>query len=52
MDEKSTKQNIKQTVPLLIVSDIPHSVQFYSEGLGFSISEKWESEGKARLVLD
>ena len=37
---------LKQTVPLLFVTDIDQSVKFYCEGIGFSIKSKWEPKGE------
>jgi lactoylglutathione lyase len=38
--------NVKQAVPFFRVKDIQASVKFYSEGLGFQMSNKWIDEGK------
>jgi len=38
--------NVKQTVPLLYVSDIDASRHFYCDGLGFEIAQSWEPDGK------
>jgi len=38
--------NVQQTVPLLIVSDIDSSRDFYRDGLAFEIRETWEPDGK------
>ena len=38
--------NVKQTVPLMYVSDIDASCRFYCDGLGFSLDQKWEPNGK------
>ncbi len=40
------EMRLQKTVPLLFVSDIEASVDFYCEGLGFSIKSKWEPKGK------
>ena len=37
---------MKQTVPLLYVSDLAQSSKFYVSGLGFEMVEKWEPDGK------
>jgi len=35
------KQNIKETVPFLAVSDMQKSLDFYVNGLGFEIQYQW-----------
>lgn len=37
-----------QSVPFFQVADMQTSVQFYVEGLGFTIAQKWIDEGKLR----
>ena len=47
--------NIKQAVPFFRVSDMKASIQFYVDGLGCEISQKWEPDGQLRwcwLTLD
>ncbi len=41
-------ENLKQIVPLLGVTDMPRSLRFYIDGLGFVMKNKWEPEGKLR----
>lgn len=36
----------RQLVPLLTVTSIERSVQFYRDRLGFQMREKWEPDGK------
>ncbi len=43
-----TKSNIKQAVPFFWVSDMDASVQYYTEGLGFEMTNKWVDNGKIR----
>ncbi len=53
--EKLTPMNIKQAVPFFRVSDMKASIQFYVDGLGCEISQKWEPDGQLRwcwLTLD
>ena len=38
--------SIKTTVPLLVVSDIAQSRDFYCDGLGFQVKNKWEDAGR------
>lgn len=35
------KQNIKETIPFLLVSDMQRSLAFYVNGLGFEIQYQW-----------
>lgn len=37
---------IRQTVPLLLVSDLGATLRFYQDGLGFDVADTWEPEGK------
>ena len=41
-----TPDNIRQAVPLLWVSDMDNSLQFYVNGLGFKISDQWTPDGR------
>lgn len=38
--------NLQQTVPLLLVSDLERSREFYCEGLGFDLAQKWDNKGR------
>ena len=40
--------NLKQVVPLLLVSDMERSLRYYVDGLGFTIGKKWIVDGKLR----
>jgi hypothetical protein len=40
--------NVKQVVPFLHVSSIERSVRYYIDGLGFTMKNKWEPDGKLR----
>lgn len=40
-----SKHHVHQTVPLLTVSDIQLATTFYCDGLGFEITQSWESGG-------
>ena len=42
--------NLRQTVPFLSVADMPRSLAYYVDGLGFAIRHKWEPEGQIRWV--
>jgi uncharacterized glyoxalase superfamily protein PhnB len=41
-----TSMNVRQTAPLLFVSNIVESRRFYCDGLGFEVTQKWEPEGQ------
>lgn len=40
--------NLTQVVPFLGVTDMERSLRFYLDGLGFTIMNKWEPEGRIR----
>jgi catechol 2,3-dioxygenase-like lactoylglutathione lyase family enzyme len=40
--------NLTQAVPLLGVTDMERSLRFYVDGLGFTLKNKWEPEGRIR----
>lgn len=40
--------NIKQAVPFFWVTDMERSLQYYVNGLGFQVGNKWMHEGKLR----
>jgi lactoylglutathione lyase len=40
--------NVRQVVPFLGVADMQRSVQFYADGLGFTIKLRWEPDGQLR----
>ena len=44
----SSSDNLKQIVPLLGVTDMQRSLRFYLDGLGFTLKNQWEPEGKIR----
>src|ERR1700759_3641528 len=39
-------QNIKAVVPFLMVEDMVRSLSFYVNGLGFTVGNTWEPNGK------
>lgn len=43
-----SQPNLTQVVPLLGVTDMERSLQFYLDGLGFALKNKWEPEGRIR----
>ena len=43
---KTIGMNLKQTVPLLLVTDIQRSLEFYRDGLGFPLLRSWELDGQ------
>ena len=48
MKTGTSEPNVRQTVPLLNVSNIKDSLHFYVDGLGFQITHKWEPDGRLR----
>ena len=48
--EPTTTLNAVGLSPALTANDLPSSVQFYTEGLGFEVHEKHESDGQLRFV--
>jgi len=40
--------NVRQAVPFFNVKDIEASLRFYVDGLGFTITRRWEPEGRIR----
>ena len=50
-----SQPNVKQAVPFFMVKDMESSVNFYVNGLGFSMAESWIDQGKLKwcwLVMD
>jgi len=41
---------LRNLSPSLTVSDLAKSLEFYVDGLGFTVKERWEREGKLRGV--
>jgi lactoylglutathione lyase len=49
MDVKaSDAPNVRQAVPFFGVKDIEASLRFYVDGLGFTLTRSWETEGRVR----
>ena len=44
--ETEIAPNVKQAVPFFMVTNIEESIRFYTEGLGFKMTEQWINEGK------
>jgi len=44
----SDTPNVRQAVPFFNVKDIEASLRFYVDGLGFTITRRWEPEGRIR----
>jgi lactoylglutathione lyase len=44
----ATIGNLTQVVPFLGVTDMERSLRFYIDGLGFTLKNKWEPEGRIR----
>jgi lactoylglutathione lyase len=40
--------NVRQAVPFFAVADMPASLAFYVDGLGFEIKRRWTPEGRLR----
>src|SRR5882672_4891637 len=43
-----TQVGVQQLVPLLMVTSMDVSLQFYVDGLGFRVTNEWTPEGKIR----
>ncbi len=41
-----SNSNVKQAVPFFMVVNMPASLNFYVQGLGFELKNKWEPRGK------
>ncbi len=39
---------VQEAVPLLFVSEITQSIEFYCEGLGFEMTSKWNPNGQIK----
>jgi lactoylglutathione lyase len=46
MNKNGSQSNVKQAVPFFMVEDMQRSLRFYREGLGFTMTMKWEPEGR------
>jgi catechol 2,3-dioxygenase-like lactoylglutathione lyase family enzyme len=44
----TTTAHLTQVVPFLGVTDMERSPRFYLDGLGFTLKNKWEPEGRVR----
>jgi len=44
----SDAPNVRQAVPFFNVKDIEASLRFYVDGLGFTITRRWEPDGRIR----
>jgi lactoylglutathione lyase len=44
----SDTPNVRQAVPFFNVKDIEASLRFYVEGLGFTMTRRWEPDGRIR----
>ena len=45
---RKEQSNVKEAVPFFAVSNMEVSLQFYMQGLGFEMRNKWIDEGKLR----
>jgi lactoylglutathione lyase len=41
--------NISQVVPFFMVTDMPRSLQFYIDGLGFTLKNKWTPDAPDKI---
>jgi uncharacterized glyoxalase superfamily protein PhnB len=47
----ATTLQVRSLMPTLTVNDLKRSIQFYKEGLGFSVTEEMKDEGELRGVM-
>jgi lactoylglutathione lyase len=45
---RPTSPNVKQAVPFFRIADMDRSLRFYTEGLGFTLKNKWVPDGGIR----
>jgi len=48
MSTKPDQDNVRQTVPLLSVTNMRTSLEYYVDGLGFHVTDQWIDEGVLR----
>ena len=48
MSTSIAKSNVTQAVPFFLVKDMDPSINFFVNGLGFSITESWIDKGKIK----
>lgn len=48
MSGDDREPNVRQAVPFLLVADVPTSVAFYRDGLGFRVVDEWIDDGVAK----
>jgi predicted enzyme related to lactoylglutathione lyase len=48
MSTSTAASNVKQAVPFFMVKDMDSSINFYVNGLGFSMTESWTGQGKIK----
>jgi catechol 2,3-dioxygenase-like lactoylglutathione lyase family enzyme len=48
LESKLKEAEVKQAVPFFAVSNMENSLQFYVDGLGFEMAQKWVDEGTVR----
>lgn len=49
--EENPSLRLRSYTPSLTVNDIERSLRFYADGLGFTVSERWEDEGELRGLM-
>ena len=42
--------NVQQAVPFFMVTDMPRSLRFYVDGLGFTLKNKWTPHSPDKIV--
>jgi lactoylglutathione lyase len=44
-----TMSNVQQVVPFFMVTDMTRSLRFYTEGLGFTLTNKWTPDSPDKI---
>jgi lactoylglutathione lyase len=47
----SDRLSFREPFPILYVDDVPRSLGFYTESLGFEVSYRWPSEGETAFAF-
>jgi lactoylglutathione lyase len=47
-DDVKSDQNVQRVIPFLRSTDMERSLPFYVDGLGFTVTKRWEQKGKVR----
>jgi lactoylglutathione lyase len=51
MDNLKNSVNVREAVPFFMVTNMDSSLNFYVQGLGFELKNKWEPRGKIEWCL-